>query len=236
MCELFFSSFVTGNENQYFLVDVVFMDRCNYSTVSQAILASIHSNCLDLNDALAVVTDNAAYCLEAYREVLKGVMQCPCYLPLPYHQSGGWDLAALQIFLWCCLTCDMDDICLLQEAHQTLKMGGLPHQWGVCAGQGSSWGSVYQMQQLVWGCQVSCSVCSPVQTVFVGRGGNRHGSQEHPQPLGIIGEEAEPHSKANFLLRRLLQTDDPPDHPGRNPQNNSSVCTQCHGGSWLLPS
>lgn len=62
------------------------MDRCNYSTVSQAILASLHSNALDLNDAWAVVTDNAAYCLKAYREVLKGVMPnsvhvtCLCHI------------------------------------------------------------------------------------------------------------------------------------------------------------
>ncbi|XP_036001540.1 uncharacterized protein LOC118565359 [Fundulus heteroclitus] len=77
---------VIGVENQYFLVDVVFMDRCNYSTVSQAILASLHSNDLDLNDAWAVVTDNAAYCLKAYREVLNEVMPnsvhvtCLCHI------------------------------------------------------------------------------------------------------------------------------------------------------------
>ena len=68
-------SFIAGVENfLYFLLDVVFLDRCNFSTVSQAILASLYSNNLDLNDAWAVVTDNAAYCLKAYREVLKGVM------------------------------------------------------------------------------------------------------------------------------------------------------------------
>lgn len=106
----FFPSFITGVENQYFLVDVVFMNRCNYLTVSQAILASLHSNDLDLNDAWAVVTNNAAYCLKAYREVLQG--QCPCYLPLPHHKSGGWDLSALQIFIWCYLTCHMDEICV----------------------------------------------------------------------------------------------------------------------------
>lgn len=50
------------------------MDGCNYSTVSQAILASLHSNNLNLNDAWAVVTDDVAYCLKAYREVLKRVM------------------------------------------------------------------------------------------------------------------------------------------------------------------
>ncbi|XP_065109896.2 highly divergent homeobox isoform X3 [Paramisgurnus dabryanus] len=75
-----------GVENQYFLVDVVFMDRCNYSTVSQEILASFHSNALDLNDAWAVVIDNAAYCLKVYRELLKGVMPnrvnvtCLCHI------------------------------------------------------------------------------------------------------------------------------------------------------------
>eukprot|EP00063_Salmo_salar_P042563 XP_014017398.1 PREDICTED: uncharacterized protein LOC106580644 isoform X2 [Salmo salar] len=50
------------------------MDKCNYSTFSQAILASLHSNDLNLNDAWAVVTDNASYCLKTYKEVLKEVM------------------------------------------------------------------------------------------------------------------------------------------------------------------
>jgi hypothetical protein len=47
-------SFIAGVENfLYFLLDVVFLDRCNFSTVSQAILASLYSNNLDLNDAWA---------------------------------------------------------------------------------------------------------------------------------------------------------------------------------------
>nr|XP_057913311.1 uncharacterized protein LOC131107370 [Doryrhamphus excisus] len=77
---------VIGVENQYFLVDVVFMDRCNFSTVSQAIVASLHSNNLHLNDVWAVVTDNAAYCIKAYREVLQGLMPssvhvtCLCHI------------------------------------------------------------------------------------------------------------------------------------------------------------
>lgn len=51
-----------------------------------ATLASFHSNSLDLNDAWAVDTDYAAYCLKAYREVLKGVMPnsvhvtCLCHI------------------------------------------------------------------------------------------------------------------------------------------------------------
>ncbi|KAK1889393.1 Phosphoglucosamine mutase, partial [Dissostichus eleginoides] len=65
---------VIGVENQYYLVDVIFMDRCNHSTVAQAIIRSFHSNNLDLNDVWAVVTDNASYCLKAYREILKGLM------------------------------------------------------------------------------------------------------------------------------------------------------------------
>ncbi len=49
------------------------MDTCNHSTFSQDILASLLSNSLDLNDACAVVTDNAAYCLKGYREALRVV-------------------------------------------------------------------------------------------------------------------------------------------------------------------
>lgn len=65
---------------------MVFMERCNYSTVFQAILAYLHSHSLDLNDAWAVVTDNDDYCLKAYGEVLKGVMPnsvhvtCLCHI------------------------------------------------------------------------------------------------------------------------------------------------------------
>lgn len=68
------------------MTDVIFMDSCNYSTVSQAILQSLHNNQVDLNDILAVVTDNAAYCLKAFREVLRGVMPnsvhatCLCHI------------------------------------------------------------------------------------------------------------------------------------------------------------
>lgn len=67
-------------------MDVIFLERCNYSTFAQAVLGSLHNNKLDLNDVLAVVTDNAAYCLKAYREVLKGVMPnsihvtCLCHI------------------------------------------------------------------------------------------------------------------------------------------------------------
>lgn len=52
----------------------MFMDKCNYSTFSQAVLDSLHRNKLSINDVWAVVTDNASYCLKAYREVLKGLM------------------------------------------------------------------------------------------------------------------------------------------------------------------
>ena len=48
-------SFIAGVENfLYFLLDVVFLDRCNFSTVSQAILASLYSNNLDLNDVVMI--------------------------------------------------------------------------------------------------------------------------------------------------------------------------------------
>lgn len=50
------------------------MESCNFSTFSQVVLQSLHTSQLNLNDILAVVTDNASYCLKAYREVLKGVM------------------------------------------------------------------------------------------------------------------------------------------------------------------
>ncbi|KAI7790722.1 hypothetical protein IRJ41_005008 [Triplophysa rosa] len=65
---------VIGVEGHYFLTDVIFMESCNYTTFSQAIRGSLHRNNLDLNDVWALVTDNASYCLKAFKEVLKGVM------------------------------------------------------------------------------------------------------------------------------------------------------------------
>lgn len=65
---------ISGVEGHYFLTDVIFIESCNYTTFSQAILGSLHRNNLDFHDVWAVVTNNASYCLKAYKEVLKGVM------------------------------------------------------------------------------------------------------------------------------------------------------------------
>lgn len=50
------------------------MESCNFSSFSQAVLQSLHTSQVNLNDILAVVTDNASYCLKAYKDVLKGLM------------------------------------------------------------------------------------------------------------------------------------------------------------------
>ena len=45
----------------------MFMDKCNATTVSQAVLGSLQRNGIDLNNVTAFCTDNAAYCKAAYR-------------------------------------------------------------------------------------------------------------------------------------------------------------------------
>lgn len=59
------------------------MQKCH---CAQATIKSLVTNDLNFNDFLAVVTDNAAYCLKAYREGLKPVfpnslhVTCICHI------------------------------------------------------------------------------------------------------------------------------------------------------------
>ena len=56
-----------------YLIGVMWMEACNHSTLSQGILKSVADVELPFDRIHAVITDSAAYCKKAYREVVSGV-------------------------------------------------------------------------------------------------------------------------------------------------------------------
>ena len=50
------------------------MEACNHSTLSQGILKSVADVELPFDRIHAVITDSAAYCKKAYRDVLSAVL------------------------------------------------------------------------------------------------------------------------------------------------------------------
>ena len=56
-----------------FLINVVKMDACNHSTVSQAIIKSVSEIGIDFDHVIAIVSDSAAYCKKAYNDVLSAI-------------------------------------------------------------------------------------------------------------------------------------------------------------------
>ena len=64
---------IASVHGQPYLIGVTKMEACNHSTFSQAIIKVVSNAGIDLDSVVAVVTDSAAYCLKAYREVLSPV-------------------------------------------------------------------------------------------------------------------------------------------------------------------
>ena len=60
-------------QGKRYLIGVEEMEACNHSTVSQAILKCLGDVGISFNQVHGVVTDNAAYCKKAVREVLSAV-------------------------------------------------------------------------------------------------------------------------------------------------------------------
>ena len=50
------------------------MEACNHSTVSQTILKCLGDVGITFNQVYGIVTDNAAYCKKAVRDVLSAVL------------------------------------------------------------------------------------------------------------------------------------------------------------------
>ena len=58
---------------QPYLINVVKMEACNNSTFSQAIIQSVTGAGIAFDQLIAIVSDSAAYCKKAYRDVLSVV-------------------------------------------------------------------------------------------------------------------------------------------------------------------
>ena len=64
---------IASVHGQPYLIGVTKMEACNHSTFSQAIFKVVSNAGIDFDSVVAVVTDGAAYCVKAYREVLSPV-------------------------------------------------------------------------------------------------------------------------------------------------------------------
>ena len=58
---------------QPYLINVVKLAACNNSTFSQAIIRSVTGAGIEFDHVIAIVSDSAAYCKKAYRDVLSVV-------------------------------------------------------------------------------------------------------------------------------------------------------------------
>ena len=58
---------VVGHLECLYLVDVVFMEKCDAQTLSQTVLKTLTNVGIDYNNVCCFVTDNAAYCKAAFR-------------------------------------------------------------------------------------------------------------------------------------------------------------------------
>jgi hypothetical protein len=64
---------VAGLAGRYFLIDVVTMTACNHATMSQAVIQAVTGADIKFNDVMAIVSDSAAYCKKAFKDVLAPV-------------------------------------------------------------------------------------------------------------------------------------------------------------------
>ncbi|KAK6189098.1 hypothetical protein SNE40_005140 [Patella caerulea] len=70
---------------EVYLVDCVTMGACNHSTVSQAVVKTVTDYGIEYNNVMAVVTDSAAYCKKAYKDVLSGLFPQSTHVPCLAH-------------------------------------------------------------------------------------------------------------------------------------------------------
>ena len=72
------------------LIETIFVDSANHSTVSQAVMKAITSMQINLQDVYAIVTDNVAYNLKAFKDLLKPLMRG--YFEAPQRKQRFFDL------------------------------------------------------------------------------------------------------------------------------------------------
>ncbi|XP_072178106.1 uncharacterized protein [Diadema setosum] len=76
---------IAGVRGKYYLIDVCTMEACNHSTLSQAIIKALMNVGIKFDDVIAVVTDSAAYCKKAAREVLQPLFPKSIHVPCLAH-------------------------------------------------------------------------------------------------------------------------------------------------------
>ena len=62
-----------GVQDSIYLVDCVTMGACNHTTVSQAVVSAVNSFGVEYNNVMAIVSDSAAYCKKAFKDILSGL-------------------------------------------------------------------------------------------------------------------------------------------------------------------
>lgn len=56
-----------------YLVDIVFLEKCNHSTVANAVVSALNDFGVKQEDVISFDSDNAAYMLKAYKSALKAL-------------------------------------------------------------------------------------------------------------------------------------------------------------------
>ncbi|CAB1328790.1 unnamed protein product, partial [Coregonus sp. 'balchen'] len=62
------------------VADLAFLDRVNFTTVSQAVISSLNNNGVDFNNVSAFVSDSASYMKKAFTSILKGLFPNSVYV------------------------------------------------------------------------------------------------------------------------------------------------------------
>lgn len=64
---------VVGVRGKYYILDVVTLEACNHATFSEAVIKAVTGAGISFQNIIAVVSDSAAYCKKAFRDVLAAV-------------------------------------------------------------------------------------------------------------------------------------------------------------------
>ncbi|KAK6309836.1 hypothetical protein J4Q44_G00197170 [Coregonus suidteri] len=62
------------------VADLAFLDRVNFTTVSQAVISCLNNNGVDFNNVSAFVSDSASYMKKAFTSILKGLFPNSVYV------------------------------------------------------------------------------------------------------------------------------------------------------------
>ena len=87
--------FVAVIQGESFLPHMEFLELVNHQTVSTAVIKCLHNYNIAPTDVLTFVTDNAAYCLKAVREILlplyPNATHMACMAHITYLVAECWE-------------------------------------------------------------------------------------------------------------------------------------------------